>query len=99
MTNHDDGHGSLPSCVLGTTIEGMRDLFSDALKGHSADYVEIHFEESQAMACLLLGHLPFAFSAIAFLCSCFPSVFARQGSHVSLRHCRHSSLFGLWVTP
>jgi len=26
----------------------MRDLISDALKGHSADYIEVHFEESQA---------------------------------------------------
>ncbi|HEU65137.1 MAG TPA: TldD/PmbA family protein [Chloroflexi bacterium] len=26
----------------------MRDLIADALKGHGADYVEIHFEESQA---------------------------------------------------
>jgi TldD protein len=26
----------------------MRDLFSDSLKGHGADYIEIHFEESQA---------------------------------------------------
>jgi len=26
----------------------MRDLISDALKGHGADYIEIHFEESQA---------------------------------------------------
>jgi TldD protein len=26
----------------------MRDLISEALKGHGADYVEIHFEESQA---------------------------------------------------
>ena len=26
----------------------MRDLIADALKGHSADYLEIHFEESQA---------------------------------------------------
>ena len=27
---------------------GMRDLIADALKGHDADYIEIHFEESQA---------------------------------------------------
>jgi TldD protein len=27
---------------------GMQDLIADALKGHNADYVEIHFEESQA---------------------------------------------------
>jgi TldD protein len=26
----------------------MRDLFSDSLKGHGADYIEIHFEESQS---------------------------------------------------
>ena len=26
----------------------MRDLIADALKGHDADYIEIHFEESQA---------------------------------------------------
>ena len=26
----------------------MRDQFADAMKGHDADYVEIHFEESQA---------------------------------------------------
>jgi len=26
----------------------MRDLISDALKGHGADYIEIHFEESRA---------------------------------------------------
>jgi len=27
---------------------GMRDLICDALKGHGADYIEIHFEESQS---------------------------------------------------
>jgi len=27
---------------------GMRDLIADALKGHDADYIEIHFEESQS---------------------------------------------------
>ena len=26
----------------------MRDLFFDALKGHEADYIEIHYEESEA---------------------------------------------------
>jgi TldD protein len=26
----------------------MRDLIADALKGHDADYIEIHFDESQA---------------------------------------------------
>jgi TldD protein len=30
------------------TIRGMRDLIAEALKGHNADYIEIHFEESQA---------------------------------------------------
>jgi len=28
--------------------ESMRDVIADALKGHNADYIEIHFEESQA---------------------------------------------------
>jgi TldD protein len=34
--------------VSKATIEGMRDLISDALKDHGADYIDIHFEESQA---------------------------------------------------
>ena len=38
----------MPSSVSKATIEGMRDLISDALKDHGADYIEIHFEESQA---------------------------------------------------
>jgi TldD protein len=28
--------------------EGMRDLIADALKGHGADYIGIHFEEGEA---------------------------------------------------
>jgi TldD protein len=35
--------------------EGMRDLTADALKGHRADYVEIHFEESQATSIVYRG--------------------------------------------
>jgi TldD protein len=34
---------------------GMRDLISDALKGHGADYIEIHFEESQATSIVYRG--------------------------------------------
>jgi TldD protein len=33
----------------------MRDLIADALKGHDADYVEIHFEESQATSIVYRG--------------------------------------------
>ncbi|MHC1578852.1 MAG: TldD/PmbA family protein [Dehalococcoidia bacterium] len=33
----------------------MRDLIADALKGHSADYIEIHFEESQATSIAYKG--------------------------------------------
>ena len=33
----------------------MRDLIADALKGHGADYVEIHFEESQATSIVYRG--------------------------------------------
>jgi TldD protein len=35
--------------------KGMRDLVADALKGHSADYIEIHFEESQATSIVYRG--------------------------------------------
>jgi len=34
---------------------GMRDLIVDALNGHSADYIEIHFEESQATSIVYRG--------------------------------------------
>jgi TldD protein len=34
---------------------GMRDLITDALKGHGADYIEIHFEESQATSIAYRG--------------------------------------------
>jgi TldD protein len=34
---------------------GMRDLITDALKGHGADYAEIHFEESQATSVVYRG--------------------------------------------
>jgi TldD protein len=34
---------------------GMRDLISDALESHSADYIEIHFEESQATSIVYRG--------------------------------------------
>ena len=33
----------------------MRDLIADALKGHDADYIEIHFEESQATSIVYRG--------------------------------------------
>jgi len=33
----------------------MRDLIADALKGHNADYVEIHFEESRATSIAYRG--------------------------------------------
>jgi TldD protein len=33
----------------------MRDLIADALKGHSADYIEIHVEESQATSIVYRG--------------------------------------------
>jgi len=33
----------------------MRDLISDALEGHRADYIEIHFEESQATSIAYRG--------------------------------------------
>jgi len=41
--------------VAKATIRGMRDLITDALKGHNADYVEIHFEESQATSIVYRG--------------------------------------------
>jgi len=34
---------------------GVRDLIADALKGHGADYIEIHFEESQATSIAYRG--------------------------------------------
>jgi len=34
---------------------GMRDVIADALKGHEADYIEIHFEESQATSIVYRG--------------------------------------------
>ncbi|UCG82809.1 MAG: hypothetical protein JSW38_11590, partial [Dehalococcoidia bacterium] len=34
---------------------GMRDLITEALKGHSADYIEIHFEESQSTSIVYRG--------------------------------------------
>jgi TldD protein len=34
---------------------GMRDLVTDALKGQGADYIEIHFEESQATSIVYRG--------------------------------------------
>jgi TldD protein len=33
----------------------VRDLMADALKGHNADYIEIHFEESQATSIVYRG--------------------------------------------
>src|SRR4030042_1098512 len=33
----------------------MRDLIADALKGHGADYIEIHVEESQATSIVYRG--------------------------------------------
>jgi len=35
--------------------KSMRDLISDALKGHGADYIEIHFEESQSTSIAYRG--------------------------------------------
>jgi len=37
------------------TIRGMRDLIAEALKGHNADYIEAHFEESQATSITYRG--------------------------------------------
>ena len=37
------------------TIAGMRGLIAEALKGHSADYIEVHFEESQATSIVYRG--------------------------------------------
>ncbi|HJX68977.1 MAG TPA: TldD/PmbA family protein [Dehalococcoidia bacterium] len=34
---------------------GMRDVIADALKGHGADYIEVHFEESQATSIVYRG--------------------------------------------
>ena len=34
---------------------GMRDVIADALKGHGADYIEVHFEESQATSVVYRG--------------------------------------------
>jgi TldD protein len=34
---------------------GVRDLISEALKGHGADYIEIHFEEGQATSIVYRG--------------------------------------------
>jgi TldD protein len=53
--NRVDGHGSLPLFVSGATIRGVRDLIADALKGHDAAYIEIHFEESQATSIVYRG--------------------------------------------
>src|SRR5512136_1614478 len=33
----------------------MRDLIAEALKGHDAEYIEIHFEESQATSIVYRG--------------------------------------------
>jgi TldD protein len=46
-----------PLCLLSSKakIRGMRDLIADALKGHDADYVEIHFEASQATSFVYRG--------------------------------------------
>jgi TldD protein len=41
--------------VAKATIRGMRDLIADALKGHDADYIEIHSEESQATSIVYRG--------------------------------------------
>jgi TldD protein len=35
--------------------KGVRDLIADALKGHGADYIEIHFEDSQATSIAYRG--------------------------------------------
>jgi TldD protein len=37
------------------TIRGMRDLIAKALKGHNADYIEVHFEESQSTSIVYRG--------------------------------------------
>jgi TldD protein len=37
------------------TIRGMRDLIAEALKGHNADYIEVHFEESQSTSIVYRG--------------------------------------------
>ena len=34
---------------------GMRDVIAEALKGHGADYIEVHFEESQATSIVYRG--------------------------------------------
>ena len=41
--------------VVGSTIKGMRDWIAEALRDHNADYVEIHFEESQATSIVYRG--------------------------------------------
>ena len=35
--------------------KGVRDLIAEALRGHDADYIEIHFEESQATSIIYRG--------------------------------------------
>ena len=44
-----------PLFVAKATIRGVRDLIADALKGHGADYIEIHVEESQATSIVYRG--------------------------------------------
>ena len=41
--------------VVGATIRGVHDLIADAFKGHGADYIEIHVEESQATSIVYRG--------------------------------------------
>jgi TldD protein len=41
--------------VTRATIRDMRDLTADALKGHDGDYIEIHFEESEATSIVYRG--------------------------------------------
>jgi TldD protein len=46
---------TFPLVEAKATIRGMRDLIAEALKGHMADYIEAHFEESQATSIVYRG--------------------------------------------
>ena len=46
---------TFPLVEAKATIAGMRDLIAKALEGHNADYIEAHFEESQATSIVYRG--------------------------------------------
>jgi TldD protein len=51
-----EGHCAALSFIRGKGYNtGMRDLIAEALKGHDADYIEIHIEESQATSIVYRG--------------------------------------------